>query len=142
MKSKLTAAVLFLLMAAGVSASWECPWDETHETRYEDSVFSSLLESETSPLKIHALAMLRLYHFVLSGKTGGECVFHPSCSRYTFFSISRYGTLKGSFMGADRLHRCNTFAYEDTYQRTESGLLVDMPEYNDISHILFDMLNF
>ena len=141
MKNKILAAVL-LFYASCTLASWECPWDETSEIKYEDSVFSGLLEKETAPLKIHALGLLRLYHYFLSGKTGGECVFTPSCSRYTFFAISRYGTLKGAFMGADRLHRCNAFAYEDTYERADSGLLVDLPEYNDIVSVLFDILNF
>lgn len=142
MKNKAAVLLLLTLFFSAAYASWECPWEEGAEVKYEDSLFASLFEKETSPLKIHALGLLRLYHAFLSGKTGSECVFHPSCSRYTFFSISRYGTLKGSFMGADRLHRCNTFAYEDHYAHTPSGLLVDMPEYNDINSFIFDMFNF
>lgn len=36
-----------------------------------------------------------------------KCSFHPTCSQYTKQSIQKYGLLKGSIMGCDRLMRCN-----------------------------------
>lgn len=36
-----------------------------------------------------------------------SCVFYPTCSEYTKQAISKYGTLKGSFMGIKRIFRCH-----------------------------------
>ncbi len=35
------------------------------------------------------------------------CRFQPTCSRYTYGAIEKYGALKGSFMGLKRIIRCN-----------------------------------
>jgi putative membrane protein insertion efficiency factor len=37
------------------------------------------------------------------------CRFTPSCSNYTLQAIQKYGLLKGSWMGAKRILRCNPF---------------------------------
>ena len=43
---------------------------------------------------------------VLSAK-GCNCKFYPTCSDYTMQAIEKYGSLKGSCMGAIRILRCN-----------------------------------
>lgn len=35
------------------------------------------------------------------------CIYHPSCSEYTYQSIERFGLVKGSIMGFFRILRCN-----------------------------------
>lgn len=35
------------------------------------------------------------------------CIYHPSCSEYTYQSIERFGLIKGSIMGFFRILRCN-----------------------------------
>ena len=35
------------------------------------------------------------------------CRFTPSCSHYTLQAIEKYGLLRGSWMGAKRICRCN-----------------------------------
>lgn len=35
------------------------------------------------------------------------CIYHPSCSEYTYQAISRFGLVKGSIMGFFRILRCN-----------------------------------
>ncbi|MCW5937005.1 MAG: membrane protein insertion efficiency factor YidD [Fimbriimonadaceae bacterium] len=37
------------------------------------------------------------------------CRFTPSCSQYTLEAVEKYGLLKGSWMGALRIMRCNPF---------------------------------
>lgn len=38
---------------------------------------------------------------------GSRCVFHPSCSQYAVLAVEKYGVLRGSYLTARRLLRCN-----------------------------------
>jgi len=38
------------------------------------------------------------------------CLYHPSCSEYTYQAIDRFGLIKGSVMGLFRILRCNPLA--------------------------------
>ncbi len=60
-------------------------------------------------VKAIALALIRLYQVTLSPLLGRACRFYPTCSAYTYEAISRYGVLKGSYLGARRLLRCHPF---------------------------------
>jgi putative membrane protein insertion efficiency factor len=40
-----------------------------------------------------------------------DCQFYPSCSNYGSEAIKDFGFLKGGFVVADRIARCNPFAY-------------------------------
>ena len=53
-----------------------------------------------------ALGAIRLYQITLSPYLGGSCRHTPTCSQYTHDAISRYGVLKGAWLGARRLGRC------------------------------------
>lgn len=35
------------------------------------------------------------------------CKFEPTCSRYTYQAIEKYGVLKGGAMGIRRIAKCN-----------------------------------
>jgi len=41
---------------------------------------------------------------------GGFCRYNPSCSEYTRQAIEKYGLIKGGFMGARRIMRCNPWS--------------------------------
>ncbi len=58
-------------------------------------------------LKNFLLDSIRFYQKNLS--TGGGCRFIPTCSEYTYEAISRYGIIKGLFLGVNRIIRCNPF---------------------------------
>lgn len=39
-----------------------------------------------------------------------NCKYMPTCSEYTKQAISKYGCLKGIFLGIKRILRCNPFS--------------------------------
>lgn len=45
----------------------------------------------------------------LSPLLGNVCRFEPSCSRYTYACIERFGPIKGTFLGLKRIARCHPF---------------------------------
>ncbi|MBN1331572.1 membrane protein insertion efficiency factor YidD [Candidatus Dojkabacteria bacterium] len=38
------------------------------------------------------------------------CIFHPSCSEYTYQAIDKFGVIRGGLMGVARIIRCNPFS--------------------------------
>lgn len=60
------------------------------------------------------LLLIRIYQATLSfdhsfwGKRlpYRVCVHQPSCSAYTYEAITRYGVLRGGWLGAQRVWRC------------------------------------
>jgi putative membrane protein insertion efficiency factor len=53
---------------------------------------------------------IRAYQKFVSPLLPPSCRYHPSCSEYAVQAILKYGVLKGSFMGAWRIMRCNPFS--------------------------------
>ncbi|MDO8303134.1 MAG: membrane protein insertion efficiency factor YidD [Sedimentisphaerales bacterium] len=51
--------------------------------------------------------LVRLYQITLSQWLGGQCRFVPTCSEYAKEVIERFGPLRGSWLAAVRLLRCN-----------------------------------
>jgi len=37
------------------------------------------------------------------------CIYHPSCSEYTYEAIDKFGLIRGSIMGFFRILRCSPF---------------------------------
>lgn len=56
------------------------------------------------------LAIIRLYQATFSrALPPNTCRFYPSCSHYGYQAIYKYGALKGGWMAAWRILRCNPF---------------------------------
>ena len=56
-----------------------------------------------------ALGLIRLYQVTISQATHPSCRFVPSCSRYTYEAIEKYGLVRGVGLGAKRIARCHPF---------------------------------
>lgn len=54
--------------------------------------------------------LVQLYQRTISPLLGPVCRYYPSCSAYAVTALERYGPLRGSWLVALRLLRCNPFA--------------------------------
>jgi uncharacterized protein len=53
-----------------------------------------------------ALLALNSYKSYISFWFAGSCKFEPTCSRYMYEAIERFGVLRGAWLGTKRLLRC------------------------------------
>ena len=62
-----------------------------------------------------ALFALRFYKAYLSMLFAGGCRFEPTCSRYAYEAIERFGVARGSWLTLKRLVRCQPFSRKFGY---------------------------
>ena len=62
-----------------------------------------------------ALLALRIYKSYLSILFAGSCRFEPTCSRYAYEAIERFGVLLGVWLGSKRLLRCHPLSRKFGY---------------------------
>jgi uncharacterized protein len=53
--------------------------------------------------------MIRLYQHTLGPTLPPACRFQPTCSHYAYDAIARHGLLRGGWLTARRLARCQPF---------------------------------
>ena len=51
--------------------------------------------------------LIDAYKLLLSPFFGQQCRFYPTCSGYAKEAIERHGALRGGWLGAKRIARCN-----------------------------------
>jgi putative membrane protein insertion efficiency factor len=58
-----------------------------------------------------AILLIRFYQRIISKYilTGNNCRFYPTCSEYSLQAYKKYGFIKGSYLSAKRILRCNPF---------------------------------
>ena len=73
-----------------------------------------------------ALFALRFYKAYLSILFAGSCRFQPTCSRYAYEAIERFGVTRGVWLGLKRLLRCHPlsrkFGYDPVPEKWEEML--------------------
>ena len=81
------------------------------------------LMSERSILVRVALLALRFYKAYLSVLFAGSCRYEPTCSRYAYEAIERFGVARGVWLGLKRLLRCHPlsrkFGYDPVPEKWE-----------------------
>lgn len=53
------------------------------------------------------LLLIKGYQRWISPLLGSNCRFYPTCSRYTYEAVERYGAAQGLWMGLRRVCRCH-----------------------------------
>lgn len=79
-------------------------------------------EKRSIPVRA-ALLALRFYKAYLSILFAGNCRFEPTCSRYAYEAIERFGVARGVWLGLKRLLRCHPlsrkFGYDPVPEKWE-----------------------
>lgn len=55
------------------------------------------------------ILMIRGYQKIISPLIGKNCRFYPTCSEYSIGAIEKYGAVKGTYLSAKRILKCNPF---------------------------------
>ena len=65
-------------------------------------------------MKTLFLALIRFYQKHISPAFPARCRFSPTCSRYAYEAITKYGALKGGWLALKRILRFHPF-YKGDY---------------------------
>ena len=60
-------------------------------------------------IKQSALKLIGFYRLAISPYLPSTCIYQPTCSVYTAEAIQTHGVLRGFWLGAKRIARCNPF---------------------------------
>jgi putative membrane protein insertion efficiency factor len=53
------------------------------------------------------IRLIRAYQLIISPLLGPSCRFEPTCSHYMLVAISRFGIIRGTWLGLRRLSHCH-----------------------------------
>lgn len=71
-----------------------------------------------NPVSLSFGGLMYLYQNTLSQQLSATCLYQPTCSEFGKRCIAHYGILKGVFLAADRITRCNKIAALDIHPLT------------------------
>jgi len=57
--------------------------------------------------RVLAVAMIRIYQKLVAPNLRANCRYQPTCSHYTAEAITRFGVVRGSWLGMMRIGRCH-----------------------------------
>ena len=57
--------------------------------------------------RVLAVAMIRIYQKLVAPNLRTNCRYQPTCSHYTAEAITRFGVVRGSWLGMMRIGRCH-----------------------------------
>ena len=60
-------------------------------------------------MKTFFLSLIRFYQKHISPAFPARCRYYPTCSRYAYEAITKYGALKGGWLALKRFLRCHPF---------------------------------
>jgi putative membrane protein insertion efficiency factor len=60
-------------------------------------------------MKYILIGMIKFYKKFISPLKPPSCRFYPSCSSYMLEAVSRFGAIRGGWLGIRRLLKCHPF---------------------------------
>ncbi|MGD1844117.1 MAG: membrane protein insertion efficiency factor YidD [Salibacteraceae bacterium] len=84
-----------------------------------------------NPVSLTFGVMMYGYQKIISPQISAECMYSPSCSRFSQALIREFGLFKGVFLSADRLMRCNQLGALDVHRSRwdkKSGKATENPK--------------
>ena len=60
-------------------------------------------------MKKFVISAIRFYQRQISPLSPPRCRYIPTCSEYALEAVEKYGAVKGSWLAAKRILRCNPF---------------------------------
>jgi putative component of membrane protein insertase Oxa1/YidC/SpoIIIJ protein YidD len=88
--------------------------------------------AKNNPVSLSVKLSMLLYQKVVSPQLFRYCLYERSCSNFSKKAIEEFGLIKGIFLSADRLLRCNIIALEDVALFDEYGYAIDEPSFYKI----------
>lgn len=73
-----------------------------------------------NPVQLVFTGLMFTYQKLISPQLSASCIYSPSCSNFSKSAIAEFGLIKGVFLSADRMMRCNRAAAMEV-----SPLIVD-----------------
>jgi hypothetical protein len=58
-------------------------------------------------MKRMLLALIRGYQYAISPLLGRNCRYLPTCSEYAAEAVTKYGAIRGGWLGVKRVCRCH-----------------------------------
>jgi uncharacterized protein len=59
--------------------------------------------------RLALLGLIRVYQNTIGPALPAACRFEPTCSRYAYAAVERYGAVRGGWLSVRRLLRCRPF---------------------------------
>ena len=100
----------------------EEPFDQTQGRQAPPRQWLEIARERSFGVRV-ALFALSFYKAYLSVLFAGTCRYEPTCSRYAYEAIDRFGVLRGGWLGLKRLLRCHPlsgrFGYDPVPEKWE-----------------------
>jgi uncharacterized protein len=92
-----------------------CAEQESAAQPFSSQVADENFSEKKSAAARAALFALNFYKSYLSLWMAGSCRYEPTCSRYAYQAIERFGLPRGFWMGIKRLLRCHPLSRKSGY---------------------------
>jgi uncharacterized protein len=80
-----------------------------------------------NPLSLSAKGAMLFYQYIVAPQFFRYCLYERSCSNFSKKAIEEFGLVKGVFLSADRLLRCNVLAMDEISSFDYYGYAIDEP---------------
>lgn len=130
---RLQLSILFILLSFAIGKCQTSNYELLHKHALKNGEATSISKENFhfNPFDW----VLWIYKKTLSEQISAHCEFDPSCSSFSLQAIHELGNIKGIFLSADRLTRCNGHAFYEApnYLITHDAKIYDPPLFYRIN---------